>query len=134
MPFPLLGDVSNLIGNREGLSHATPTITSPLCFLFIFMWSKIKEFFSNFWWLILVPAGLFIFHLLFKKETPELDQQIKEKKKEIKKQEKEADKKEQAVTKSEEQLKASIEEAEKVSMEVSTKAEERDKQAEEFFK
>lgn len=110
--------------------HISPPPSLPL---FIFM-SKIKEFFSNFWWLILVPAGLFIFHLLFKKETPELDRQIKEKKKDAKKQEKEAEKAEEKTEKSEEELKDSIRDAQETSIKVSTKAEERDKQAEEFFR
>lgn len=110
--------------------HISPPPSLPL---FIFM-SKIKEFFSNFWWLILVPAGLFIFHLLFKKETPELDRQIKEKKKDVKKQEKEAEKAEEKVEESEENLKDSIRDAQETSVKVSTKAEERDKQAEEFFR
>lgn len=110
--------------------HISPPPSLPL---FIFM-SKIKEFFSNFWWLILVPAGLFIFHLLFKKETPELDRQIKEKKKDVKKQEKEAEKAEEKAEESEEDLKDSIRDAQETSIRVSTKAEERDKQAEEFFR
>ena len=47
------------------------------------MWDKIKNFFKKIWWVVLVPVGILLFHLIFRKETPELDRLIKDKKKEI---------------------------------------------------
>lgn len=98
------------------------------------MWSKIKKFFSEIWWIVLVPIGIFVLHVIFKKETPELDKLIKEKKEEIKDftEKVENSKKEAEEVKSD--LKDSVEKANKVNIQISTKAEDRDQKAEEFFK
>lgn len=101
---------------------------------FYFMWSKIKEFFSKFWWLFLVPIGLFVIHVIFRKETPELDKLIKEKKKEIKESSKKVEDAKIEVEDAKSVLEDSVEKAEKANERISSEAEERDKKAEEFFR
>lgn len=98
------------------------------------MWEKIKKFLSKVWWIALVPVAILILHLVFRKETPELDKLIKEKQKEIKENKKDKESAEKKVDKTEESLKDSIEEAKETSIRIETKAEDRDKQSEEFFK
>ena len=98
------------------------------------MWSKIKKFFSKIWWIVLVPIGIFVIHVIFRKETPELDKLIKEKKDEIKDSTKKVEDTKIEVEDAKSDLKDSIEKANKVSLQISASAEERDQKAEEFFK
>lgn len=98
------------------------------------MWEKIKKFLSKVWWIALVPIAILILHLVFRKETPELDKLIKEKQKEIKEDKKDKESAEKKADKAEESLKDSIEDAKETSIRVETEAEARDKQSEEFFK
>lgn len=98
------------------------------------MWEKIKEFFKKFWWMLLVPIGLFIAHVVLRKETPELDRLIKEKQKEIKNQESLVEDLSKEASKSETALEHAVEDAEAVLEQVSSDSEQRDKKVEEFFK
>ena len=98
------------------------------------MWEKIKEFFKKFWWMLLVPIGLFIAHVVLRKETPELDRLIKEKQKEIKNQESLVEDLSKEASKSETALEHAVEDAEAVLEQVSSDSEQRDKKAEEFFR
>lgn len=98
------------------------------------MIEKIKNFFKRFWWVFLVPIGIFIFHLIFKKETPGLDRLIKEKQKEIKENKKEVDKNEQSKDKAKESLENAIESSKTALGGIAEDSAERDKRAEEFFK
>ena len=66
------------------------------------LWEGIKNFFEKFWYLILVPIGLFLVHLIFRDSNKK---EIKEKEKEIKKEEKEIKKQEDVVEKKETELK-----------------------------
>ena len=98
------------------------------------MWSRIKEFFSKIWWVVLVPVGIFILHFLFKKETPELDKLIKEKKKDIKENKKAIKGASLTAAENQEALEDSIESGKETSIKIDTRAQERDNQAGEFFK
>ena len=69
------------------------------------LWEGIKNFFKKFWYVILVPVGLFLIHLIFKDPDKELKKEIKEEEKEIKKEEKEIKKQEEVVEKKETNLK-----------------------------
>ena len=98
------------------------------------MWEKIKEFFKKFWWMLLVPIGLFIAHVVLRKETPELDRLIKEKQKEIKSQESLVEDLSKDASQSETALEHTIEKTEAVLEQISSESEQRDEKAEEFFK
>ena len=98
------------------------------------MWEKIKEFLKKFWWMLLVPIGLFIAHVVLRKETPELDKLIKEKQKEIKNQESLVDDLSKDASQSETALERAIEDTKAVLEQVSSDSEQRDEKAEEFFK
>lgn len=102
-------------------------------FYFI-MWDKIKNFFKKIWWVVLVPVGILLFHLVFRRETPELDRLIKDKKKEIDKTAEEVEKAESSSETSEDVLKRSLDEASKTTEQIESDALKRDQQAEEFFK
>ena len=72
------------------------------------LWEGIKNFFKKFWYVILVPIGLFFAHLLFKDSNSELKKEIKKEEKEIKKETKEIKKQEAATDKKEEEVKQQI--------------------------
>ena len=102
-------------------------------FYFI-MWDKIKNFFKKIWWVVLVPVGILLVHLIFRKETPELDRLIKDKKKEIDKTAGNVEKAESLLETSEESLERSLDEASKTTEQIESDALKRDQRAEEFFK
>ena len=98
------------------------------------MWSKIKEFFKRFWWLALVPLVLFVLHTVFRRETPELDRLIKDKKKEIDSLNKQVNKDSKEAEEAEASLKDSVAKAESTLSDSLKDSKKRDEKAEEFFK
>ena len=75
------------------------------------MWEKIKAFFKKFWYIILVPAGLFILHLFTgSKRDAKLEEREKIQKKEVKEDKKAVEKTEKEVIKVEKKVEKSIEE------------------------
>lgn len=98
------------------------------------MWDKIKLFFQKFWWLILIPVVMFILHVVFKKETPELDKAIKEKEKEIKQNKKEYEEAQKTASDAKEDLESTITTATETKESIDAGAKARDELAKEFFK
>ena len=101
---------------------------------FYFMWSKIKEFFSKFWWIVLIPIALFVIHTVFRKETPELDKLIKDKQNEIKETYKEVEKAKSEVEKAKEDLESKVEDIKVTVSEIKSDVKERDEKSQEFFR
>ena len=98
------------------------------------MWEKIKSFFSRFWWIVLVPVAIFVLHLVFRKETPELDKLIKEKKKDIEEKSKDKDKAQKNASDAKEDLETAIDTSKDTKSSVDARAEVRDETAKEFFR
>lgn len=98
------------------------------------MVEKIINLFKKLWWVILIPIGLFVIKVVFRKDSPELDKLIKDKQKEIKDNEKKVSHSGKEADKTEEALSDSIDRAEEVSTRIETEVEARDKKAEEFFR
>lgn len=96
--------------------------------------SKILSFLKEFWWVVLVPIAVLVFHLIFRKETPELDKLIKEKKKDIEKGKDKVHESSESAKEAEEGLSDAIKASRATSERVASDSEERDKKAEEFFK
>lgn len=98
------------------------------------MWDKIKSFFQKFWWIVLVPVAMFILHVVFKKETPELDKAIKEKEKELKQDKKKHEEAQKTASDAKEDLESIITTATETKESIDTGAKARDELAKEFFK
>lgn len=98
------------------------------------MWNKLKTFFQRFWWLILIPVAIFILHVVFKKETPELDKLIKEKEKELKQDKKKHEEAQKTASDAKEDLESTITTATETKESIDAGAKARDELAKEFFK
>lgn len=95
---------------------------------------KIKQFFKKFWWLILVPVGLFLLTKIFQKDSSELKSLIKEKKVEIKKVDIAIKEKKVEVIKAKEKLKTEVLNTEEVVNTNLDNKEKRDEDAKQYFK
>ena len=98
------------------------------------MWDKIKSFFQKFWWIVLVPVAVFILHVIFRRETPELDKAIKEKEKELKQDKKKHGEAQKTVSDAKEDLESIITTATETKESIDAGAKARDELAKEFFK
>lgn len=98
------------------------------------MWDKIKSFFQKFWWIVLVPVAVFILHVIFRRETPELDKAIKEKEKELKQDKKKHEEAQKTASDAKEDLESIITTATKTKESIDAGAKARDELAKEFFK
>jgi peptidoglycan hydrolase CwlO-like protein len=92
-----------------------------------------KEMIKKFFWYALIPIGLFILSVIFKKDTSNLNDLIKKKKEEIKNTDKKIKDQEEQVKDSKKELDIVVDDIEKVKEKNLDNKKERDEEAKDFF-